>query len=135
MRSHQALKIAMVPCISPTLECTAAAIALAGHLGIAVRDGDRVLLVQAEQHLRLLVAEIVDQAVVQAAIAGARIERDIFDAGCAQRVGRDVAAELGGVDAGRRRTVDRRHVGVGALRARRAWNFIGHGQKPRMAAG
>ena len=28
MRSHQALKIAMVACISPTFECTAAAIAL-----------------------------------------------------------------------------------------------------------
>jgi hypothetical protein len=27
MRSHQALKIAIVPCISPTLECSAAAIA------------------------------------------------------------------------------------------------------------
>ena len=28
MRSHQALKIAMVACISPTLECTAVTIAL-----------------------------------------------------------------------------------------------------------
>ena len=28
MRSHQALNMAMVPCISPTLECNAAAMAL-----------------------------------------------------------------------------------------------------------
>ena len=50
---------------------------LAGHLGVAVRDRDRALLVQAEQHLRRLVAEIVDDRVVQAAIARAGIERDV----------------------------------------------------------
>jgi hypothetical protein len=43
MRSHQALNIAMVACISPTLLCTAARHRLAGDLGIAVRDGDRML--------------------------------------------------------------------------------------------
>ena len=81
---------------------------LAGDLGIAVRDGDRAFLVQAEQHLRPLVAEIVHQAVVQAAIAGAGIERDIGDVERAQRVGDDVAAEAGGVDPGRNRPVERR---------------------------
>ena len=33
---------------------------LAGDLGIAVRDGDGGFLVQAQQHLRLRIAEIVD---------------------------------------------------------------------------
>ena len=86
---------------------------LAGDLGIAVRDGDRGFLVQAEQHLRPLIAEIVDQTVVQAAIAGARIERDIGNVERAQRVGHHVAAEAGGVDAGRDRAVDRRLGDVG----------------------
>ncbi len=52
---------------------------LAGDLGIAVGDGDGGFLVQAEQHLRLRIAEIVDDAVVQAAIARAGRERDIGD--------------------------------------------------------
>ncbi len=91
---------------------------LAGDLGIAVRDGDGALLVQAEQHLRPLVAEVIDDAVVEAAIAGARIERDVGHAGGAQRVGRDIAAESGRIDAGRHRPVDRSDVGVGTLRGR-----------------
>ncbi len=77
MRSHQALKIAMVACISPTLECTATGHGLAGDLGVAMRDSPRGFLVQAQQHLRPLIAEIVDQTVVQAAIARTGIERDI----------------------------------------------------------
>ena len=92
---------------------------LAGDLGIAVRDGDRAFLVQAEQHLRPLIAEIVHQAVVQAAIAGAGIERDIGDVERAQRVGDDVAAEAGGVDAGRHRAGRR-----DAMAASRAGCFL-----------
>ena len=49
----------------------------AGHFGIAVRDGDGSLLVQAKQHLWLGIAEIIDNAVVQSAVARARRERDI----------------------------------------------------------
>ena len=49
----------------------------AGHFGIAVGDGDGGLLVQAKQHLRLGIAEIIDNAVVQSAVARARRERDI----------------------------------------------------------
>ena len=95
---------------------------LAGDLGIAVRDGDRAFLVQAEQHLRPLVAEIIHQAVVQAAIAGARIERDIGDVERAQRVGHHVAAEAGGVDAGRHGAVE--GGDIGGRRARRlAWTL------------
>ena len=66
---------------------------LAGDLGVAVRDRDRGLLVQAEQHLRLLVAEEVDDAVVQPAVARAGIERDVGNVERAQRLGDDVAAE------------------------------------------
>ena len=86
---------------------------LAGDLGVAVRDRDRAFLVQAEQHLRLLVAEIIDDAVVQAAIAGAGIERDIGNVERAQRVGDDVAAECRRVDAGGLRTVDGGNCSVG----------------------
>ena len=66
---------------------------LAGDLGVAVRDRDRRLFVQAQQHLRLLVAEEVDDRVVQAAIGGAGIERDVGDIERTQRLGDDVAAE------------------------------------------
>ena len=74
---------------------------LAGDLGIAMRDGDGGFLVQAEQHLRLRIAEIIDDAVVQPAIARARRERDIGDVERAQRVGDHVAAEAGRIGAGR----------------------------------
>ena len=49
----------------------------AGHLGVAMRHCDGVLLVQTQQHLRVAVAEEVDEAVMQAAIGCAGIERDI----------------------------------------------------------
>ncbi len=65
---------------------------LAGGLGVAVRDRDRMVLVQAEQNAGLRVAEMVDQAVVQPAIARARVEADIGDAGAAQHLRGDVAA-------------------------------------------
>jgi hypothetical protein len=41
------------------------------------------------------VAQVVDEAVMQAAIAGARIERDERNAEVAQRLGDRVAAEQG----------------------------------------
>ena len=68
---------------------------LAGHLGVAVRDRDRALLVQAEQHLRRVVAEIVDDRVMEAAIARAGIERDVGNLQRTQRFGGDVAAPSG----------------------------------------
>ena len=49
---------------------------LAARLGVAVRDPHRDLLVLAEHHLRL-VAAVVDERVVQAAVAGARVERRV----------------------------------------------------------
>ena len=48
-----------------------------GHLRVAVGDRDGVLLVQRDHHLRLLVAEIVDEAVVEAPIARARVEAQV----------------------------------------------------------
>src|SRR6185503_17207057 len=85
-------------------------------LGVAVGDRDRRLLVQAEQHLRALVAEVVDDAVVQAAVAGPRIEREVRDVERAQH---------------------RRH-GVAApdvvLRKNRNRTFLRHAQSPLMPA-
>ncbi len=72
VRSHHALKIAIVACMSPTFECSAAAIMRSDALAVALRDRDRVLVVQAQDHLRRAVAEIVDDAVVQPAVARAR---------------------------------------------------------------
>ena len=77
----------------------------AGHrlvrrLGIAVGDGDRVVLVHAQQHAGGVVAEVVDEAVVQAAVAGAGIEADIGDAEAPQHLGGDVAAPGDGLVGG-----------------------------------
>ncbi len=47
-----------------------------GGLGVPLSDRNRRLLVQAQQHLRPRVAEIVHDAVVQAAVARSRIERE-----------------------------------------------------------
>src|SRR5262249_2570435 len=69
---------------------------LAGRLGVTVRDSDRVILVHAQQDRRHLVAEMIDEAVVQTAIAGARVEADIADAEAAQHLRGDVAAPADG---------------------------------------
>jgi hypothetical protein len=52
---------------------------LVGSLGVTLCDRDCRLVVQAEQHLRRTVAEVVDEAVVQPAVARARVERDVRD--------------------------------------------------------
>jgi hypothetical protein len=70
-------------------------------LAQALGDRHRVLLVQAQQHLWRFVAQVVDEAVMEAAIAGARIERDERDAKVAQRLGDRVAAEQGVARGGR----------------------------------
>ena len=61
---------------------------------IAVGDRDRGFLVQAEQHLRPLVAEVVDDAVVQPAVARARIEREVRNVERAQHRGDAVRAPV-----------------------------------------
>ena len=65
---------------------------LAGRLGIAVRDRDRMVLVQAQDDAGILVAEMIDEAVVKAAIARAGVEADIRDAETPQHLRRDIAA-------------------------------------------
>ena len=61
-------------------------------LGISLRDCHRVFLVQAQQHLRRGVAQVVDQAVVQAAVAGPRVEGQPGHTEGAQARGDGVAA-------------------------------------------
>ena len=61
----------------------------AGRLGVAVGDLHRDLLVLAQQDRRL-VAAVIDQRIVQAAIAGARIERDIGKAVMLDQIDDDV---------------------------------------------
>ena len=78
-----------------------------GHFGVTVRNRYCVLLVKTQQHLRADVAEMVDEAVVQAAIARARVKRDVRDVEGPQRFGRHVAAEPGCVGTGRHGTLDR----------------------------
>ncbi len=55
-------------------------------------DGNRMLLMQAQQHARIAVAEVVDQAVMQPAEASAGIQRDIGDAEGANDIRHRVAA-------------------------------------------
>jgi len=93
------------------LRQTAAAV----HAGNwAVRDGYGGLLVQAEQELRLVVAEIIDEGIVQSAKAGTRIDGYVGDLERTQRLGYGVAAELGRVatGAGGARTLDSRCAGI-----------------------
>jgi hypothetical protein len=68
---------------------------LPGALGVAVGQGDGDLLVQAEQQLRVDVAPVVDQGVVQAAERGARVQRHVLRAQGPQQVDHEVAAVLG----------------------------------------
>ena len=67
----------------------------ARDLGPAVGDCHRVLLVQAKEHGGALVAEAIDEAVVQPAEAGSGIEGDVGDVERTQRVGGNIAAEAG----------------------------------------
>ena len=67
-----------------------------GDARIPVRERDRVLLVDAQQELRPRVAEIVDEAVVQAAKARAGRERDVRDLERSQQFRDRIAAPGGG---------------------------------------
>jgi hypothetical protein len=61
-------------------------------LGVTVRDGDRGFLVQAEQHLWPLIAEVIDDAVVEAPVARAGVEREIRNVERAQHRGDRIAS-------------------------------------------
>ena len=73
------------------------------HLGIAVRDGDGMFLVQADQHAGRLVAEMVHQAVVQTPVAGAGDEGDIFDFEPPEHLGDRIACPAERLGVGRDR--------------------------------
>ncbi len=78
-----------------------------GNFGPAMRDGHRMLLVQAEQHLRIGISIVVDEAVVQPAKARAGIQRDKGNFQAPQHFGRDIARP-GAIAPGRQRSFDRR---------------------------
>ena len=63
---------------------------LVRRLGIAMGNADGVILMQAEQHAGVAIAEMIDDGIMQPAIGGARIERHIFHAGQAQHLRGDV---------------------------------------------
>lgn len=50
---------------------------LVRDLGIAVGNGDAMFLVQADQHLRIAIAKIIDETVLKPAIAGTWHHSDI----------------------------------------------------------
>ena len=89
----------------------------AGRLGIAVRDRDRVLLVQTQQHLRVAVAEQVDEAVVQPAIGGAGVQRDIGQVKFAQHQRDRVAAPVIARLVGENGPLDGARTGCGVTHA------------------
>ena len=65
-----------------------------GHLRVAMGDRDRVLLVQADEQLRITVAVVVHQAVVQPAVTRAGDERDVPQVETAKELHQRVAAPL-----------------------------------------
>ena len=63
-------------------------------LGVTVRHRDRGFLMHAQHHLRRAIAQIIDDAVVQAAITGAGHQRDVGYVQFAQHGGHRVAAPV-----------------------------------------
>ena len=87
---------------------------LAFDLGIALRKVDGDVLVHAGDDFRL-VAAVIDDGFVQAAVARRAVDRQIFDAERVQHVGHEVAAARGLI----RRVLRRRHgLGRGLQRPR-----------------
>jgi hypothetical protein len=64
----------------------------AGGFGVAVRDRDRMVFVQAKDDAGILVAEVVNEAVVKSAIARAWVEANKRDVKSAEHLRGDVAA-------------------------------------------
>ncbi|MNC87418.1 hypothetical protein D3C83_31450 [compost metagenome] len=72
-----------------------------------MRDGDGILVVDGQQHLWRAVAEVIDDAVVQPAVARAGIQRDVRHVELAQHGGKNVAApELVALARAHRRVMD-----------------------------
>jgi hypothetical protein len=47
------------------------------RFAISMSDGNDMILMQAKQHLRIFITQIIDKTIVEAAIACTRIERYI----------------------------------------------------------
>ena len=92
VRSHHELNIGMVGVHEPDVRMKRRGHHPAGCFPVALRDRDRGLVVQTEDHLRRAVAEIVDDAVVQAPVARAGIECDVGQVEVAQHRGDGIAA-------------------------------------------
>jgi hypothetical protein len=71
--------------------------------------------VQAQQHLRLHIPQVIDQAIVETAIASARIQRDVRNLERAQRLGDDVAAKQRVTGRQWQRAFDRRTRAIGKM--------------------
>src|SRR5690349_16371995 len=80
-----------------------------------MRNRNRVFFMQAEQHLWLHIAEIIDQAVVQSPITRAWIQRDERNLQCAERFRDDIAAEQCVSRGPRQRPFDWRARSIGEL--------------------
>jgi hypothetical protein len=65
---------------------------LAGRLGVAVCDRDRMIFVQANNDAGILVAEVVNQAIVKSAITRPRVEADERNIETPQHLRGDVAS-------------------------------------------
>ncbi len=92
-----------------------------GGLGVAVRQGDRDLLVAAQDRARALVAAVIDQGIVQPAEARARIEGGILDTQRVQQIDHQVGAVFRCPRHGRvSRTAwtIQDHAGTGTLRSK-----------------
>ena len=78
---------------------------LSRHLGIAMGHGHSVLFMKHQQHLGIIVPQMIDQAVMQAAKAGAWVEKHIGNAQRPQHVRDGIAAPIGFVRRRRDRLV------------------------------
>jgi hypothetical protein len=91
---------------------------LAGNLEVAVAHRDGGFLVHAGEELRHLVAAVVDERLVDAAVARGAVRRAVLDAERLDDVDHEVRARHA-ADAVRRQLARRLRLGGGGLRARR----------------
>ncbi len=101
-----------------------------GDFAIAVGDRHGVLLVQADNHLRIAVAEIVDDAVVKTPVARARHQGDVFQVDPAGDFSDHVATPLHLRLAKIHRPIDRR---VGSVLGSFRIGFLGNNRFHRMS--
>ena len=93
MRSHHALKMAIVACMRPTLACSATASGRPVTRVYPCASATACSSCTQSKSSGRIVAEVIHQAVVQAAKARAGCQRNVFDIEQAQQLGNAVAAE------------------------------------------